>query len=114
MRSATMAEKADIKTTGADDDLERQMAELKRELANLRAALAERAQDVIGGVEGLYESAAERASRATQALRTQAGVVRDNPGTVSSAFVLGGIVGLLLGLALGRSEPEHRRWYERR
>lgn len=108
-----MADKADNKTSGADDDLERQMAELKRELANLRAAIAERAQDVVGGVEGLYDSAAEQASRAGQALRTQAGVVRDNPGTVSTAFIVGGIVGLLFGLALGGSEPPPRRWYER-
>jgi ElaB/YqjD/DUF883 family membrane-anchored ribosome-binding protein len=109
-----MADNADNKAAKADDDLEQQIAELKRELGNLRAAIAERAQDVIGGVEGLYDSAAEQASRATQALRAQAGVVRDNPGTISTAFVVGGIVGLLFGLALGRSEPEPRRWYERR
>jgi hypothetical protein len=101
-------------TARKDDDLAKQMAELKREFANLRAAIAERAQDVVGGVEGLYDSAAEQASRATQALRTQAGVVRDNPGTISTAFIVGGIVGLLFGLALGSSEPEPRRWYERR
>jgi hypothetical protein len=104
-----MADKADINTTGSDDDLARQMDELKRELGNLKAAIAERAQDVVGGVEGLYDSASEQASRATQALRAQAGVVRDNPGTVSTAF----IVGLLFGLALGGSEPPPRRWYER-
>ena len=111
-----MADNTDNRTTEqgvSDDDLAQQMAELKRELANLRAAIAGRAQDLVGGVEGLYDSAAEQASRATQALRTQAGVVRDNPGTVSSAFVLGGIVGLLLGLALA-SEAAPRRWYERR
>jgi ElaB/YqjD/DUF883 family membrane-anchored ribosome-binding protein len=100
-------------TVKADDDLKRQIVELKRELGNLRAAIAERTQDVIGGVEGIYDSAAEKASRATQAVRAQAGVVRDNPGTVTSAFVLGGIIGLLLGMALGRSEPASRRWYER-
>ncbi len=104
---------ADIKATGADDDLAKQVAELKREFANLKAAIAERAQDVVGGVEGLYDSAAEQASRAAQALRTQAGVVRDNPGTVSTAFIVGAIVGLLFGLALGSSEPPPRRWYER-
>ena len=98
----------------SDDELAQQMAELKLELANLRAAIAERAQDFVGGVEGLYDGAAEGASRAAQALRTQAGVVRDNPGTVSSAFVLGGIVGLLLGLAISSYEAPPRRWYERR
>lgn len=109
-----MADNAETKKTGADDDLAQEIAKLKREMANLRAAIAERAQDVVGGVEGLYDSAAEKASRATQALRAQAGVVRDNPGTVSSAFIVGGIVGLLFGLALGRSDPAPHRWYERR
>jgi len=102
---------ADDKTT---DDLAAETAELRREIARLKAAIAERAQDVVEGVEGLYDSAAEQASRATQALREQAGVVRDNPGTISSAFVLGGIVGVLLGLALSASEPASRRWYDRR
>ena len=106
-----MADKADNKTV---DDLAEETDQLKREIANLRAAIAERAQDVVEGVEGLYDSAAEQAARARQALRAQAGVVRDNPGTISSAFVLGGIVGLLLGLALAGSEPAPRRWYERR
>ncbi len=96
---------ADDKTTGTGDDLEQQIAELKRELGNLRAALAGRAQDVVGG-------AAEQASRAAQGLRTQAGIVRDNPGTVSTAFIIGGIVGLLCGLTMRDSEPP-RRWYER-
>ncbi len=110
-----MADKADNKTTDkAVDDLAEETAELKREIAKLKAAIAERAQDVVEGVEGLYDSAAEQAARAKQALRAQAGVVRDNPGTISSAFVLGGIVGVLLGLALANSEHASHRWYERR
>ena len=88
-----------------DDDMVQDISDLKREIANLKAAIAERAQDV-------YEGAADRATRATQSLRAQAGVVRENPGTVSAAFVLGGIIGLLIGMALGASEPP-RRWYDR-
>lgn len=90
-----------------DDELAQEIDHLKREFANLKAAIAERAQDVVDGVE-------ERASRATEALRAQAGVVRDNPGTISTAFVLGGIMGILLGMALSNWEQPPRRWYERR
>ena len=104
---------ADNKTDRTVDDLTEETDELRREIARLKAAIAERAQDVVEGVEGLYDSAAEQAARAGQTLRAQAGVVRDNPGTISSAFVLGGIVGVLLGLALSSSEPAPRRWYER-
>jgi hypothetical protein len=32
---------------------------------------------------------------------------------VSSAFVLGGIIGLLIGLAMGQSEQRSRHWYDR-
>jgi ElaB/YqjD/DUF883 family membrane-anchored ribosome-binding protein len=107
-----MAEDADKRI--GDDELTRQIAELKRELANLKAAIAERAGDVVEGVEGLYDSAAAQAERASQALRAQAGVVRDNPGTISFAFVLGGVIGLLLGMAISAAEPPTRRWYGRR
>ena len=107
-----------VAKAGGDDELAREIAELKRELGRLKQALSGRAEDFVEGVEGLYGSAAEGASRATQALKSQAqavsGVVRENPGTVSSAFVIGGIIGLLFGLALGASEPPPRRWYERR
>ena len=85
-----MADNAENKPTNDPE-----MDELRREIANLKAAIAERAEDV------------------TQALRAQAGVVRDNPGTISTAMIFGGIIGLLIGLALGQSEPSHRRWYQR-
>jgi len=71
-----------------------QMDELKREIAKLKEALAERAQ-------GVYDAAAE-------AVRSQAVVARDNPGTIATAVVFGGIIGLLLGYALGQSEPSTR------
>jgi F0F1-type ATP synthase assembly protein I len=98
-----MADNTDNKPNPSVDE---DMAELKREIANLKAAIAERAQDV-------YDSAAERASRTSDALRAQAGVVRENPATFSSAFVAGGILGLLIGMALGPSQPAPRRWYDR-
>ena len=99
---------------GAENELTQEIANLKREFANLKSAIAERAQDVVGGVGGIYEGAAAKASQATEALRTQAGVVRENPVTFSSAFLLGGVFGLLVGMAMNHWEPPPRRWYERR
>ena len=83
-----MADNTDKPATSRDEDLD----ELKREIANLKAAIAEQSEDV------------------SQALRDRARVVRDNPGTVSGAMVFGGVIGLLVGLALGdqlvKSHPD--------
>ena len=83
-----MADNADKPTNDAEMD------ELRREVANLKAAIAERTEDV------------------TEALRVRAEVVRNNPGTVSAAMVFGGVIGLLIGLALGQAEHGHRRWHD--
>jgi ElaB/YqjD/DUF883 family membrane-anchored ribosome-binding protein len=91
--------KATAGRTSADDDLARETDGLKRELANLRAVIAERADDAVAA-----------ASRATQAVVTP---IRENPGVVSSALVVGGIVGFLIGLAIGQSDQRSRHWYDR-
>jgi F0F1-type ATP synthase assembly protein I len=91
--------KATAGRTSADDDLARETDGLKRELANLRAVIAERADDAVAA-----------ASRATQDVVTP---IRENPGVVSSAFVVGGIVGFLIGLAIGQSDQRSRHWYDR-
>jgi ElaB/YqjD/DUF883 family membrane-anchored ribosome-binding protein len=72
---------------------------LRRELANLRAVLAERRDDMVAA-----------ASRGAQAVVTP---VRENPGVVSSVFVLGGIIGLFIGLAIGQSGERSRHWYDK-
>ncbi len=101
-----MADKSDDIAAGSADELTKEIANLKREISRLKGALSDRAEDVVGS-----------ASRAAQAVKTQAsavsGAVRENPGTVSSAFVLGGIVGLLVGMALSGSENSPRHWYDR-
>lgn len=81
------------------EDLDPETEKLRRELANLRAVLAERRDDMVSA-----------ASRGAQAVVTP---IRENPGVVGSAFVLGGIVGLLLGLAIGQSERNSGHWYDR-
>jgi hypothetical protein len=83
---------ADNPGTNGDDGL-------RREIANLRAVLAERKDDLVAA-----------ASRSAHAVVTP---IKENPGVVSSVFLLGGLVGLLLGLAIGQSEQRSRHWYDR-
>jgi hypothetical protein len=73
-----------------DDDLADETDGLQRELANLRAVLAERRDDLVAA-----------ASRGAQA-------VRENPGVVGSVFVLGGVIGFFVGLAVGQSDERSR------
>lgn len=90
---------ADNSTTAAgDDELTQEIARLKREVANLKSALAERADDIVQG-----------ASRAAEVV-TQP--IRNNPGTAGLLF--GGVVGMILGMALAQTmnQPAHR-WYDR-
>lgn len=101
-----MAEKTDDLAAGSADDLTREIANLKREIGRLKDAFTDRADDVVGS-----------ASRAAQAVRSQAsavtGAVRENPGTVSSAFVLGGIVGFMIAMAVSAAERSPQHWYDR-
>lgn len=88
---------ADGEVTGGDE-LAREIAQLKAEIGNLKAALAERADDLMQG-----------ASRAAEVV-TQP--IRNNPGTAGLLF--GTLVGLIAGMAIGqamRDEPRH--WYDR-
>ena len=114
------AAKASTKAAEYDDAIEtmqKQIGQMRREISSLKRSLAERAEEVVEDAEGWFDTASEGASRATRALRSQAqkvsGAVHDNPMTVSSALFVGGIIGLLMGMALGSSESSHRRWYER-
>jgi ElaB/YqjD/DUF883 family membrane-anchored ribosome-binding protein len=83
----------------ADDEQDDETDGLRRELANLRAVLAERRDDMVAA-----------ASRGAQAVVTP---VRENPGLVSSALIMGGTIGFFIGLAVGQSEERSRHWYDR-
>jgi len=94
------------KTDDTKEALKKQITQLKREVTRLNKQLSEQAEELVEDAAGWYDTASERASRATQALRSRAqtvsDTVRENPGTVSSAMLLGGAVGLLLGLVIGQ------------
>ncbi|MER8439144.1 hypothetical protein NKH36_20890 [Mesorhizobium sp. M1312] len=98
----------------AQEALEKQVAQLKREINKINRTLAERAEEVVEEATGWYDGAADSVSRTTQALRkrasTASGVVQENPGTTSAAFMLGAAVGLLLGLVLVAGDQRGDRW----
>ncbi|WP_246674591.1 hypothetical protein [Mesorhizobium sp. B4-1-3] len=123
-RGSTRAAKA------SENTMKKQIAELKRERNRLNRALAEQSENAAETAQGWYRSAADRAStlysgasdrasRAASQLRTQAHsvseTVQQNPGTFSTAMLIGGVVGLLAGMAISRnSDPEPdwlRRWH---
>jgi len=82
----------------SEDGLSDEIARLKREIANLKEALAGRADDFIQG-----------ASSAAQAVVQP---VKNNPGTFG--LIAGGLIGVLVGLAISEaSRSPDRHWYDR-
>ena len=106
---------AENNTSSVDDvrkDLEKQIADLKKEVTKLSKSLAERG-------EAAFDEASNRARAAAQQARTQAHVVteaiRENPGTaatvLSSAGIIGFVIGLVVGQALSSDDRRSHRWY---
>jgi ElaB/YqjD/DUF883 family membrane-anchored ribosome-binding protein len=104
-------------------ELEKQIADLREEVTSLSATLAERGQEfyerVSEGAGEVYEGASRRARSAARQARNQAyavsEVIKENPGTAATVLSSAGIIGFLLGLAVGQamSTPprSHSRWY---
>lgn len=104
-------------TDDTEAALRKEIASLKRQMRRMTSQLAEQAEEVGETASGWYDNAADRASRTTEALKTQAqtvsDTVRENPGTHSGALLLGGVVGLVVGLLLGQHDSRSNRWWER-
>lgn len=104
---------------GADDvneAMEKQIADLKRQISKINKTLSEQAADAVEEAQGWYDSASSKASKAASALRTQAQTVSDvaqeNPVTVSTAALAIGLLGFMVGLAVGQSSTSsHRYWH---
>lgn len=110
--------------TPAIDDiqktLEKQIAELRREITKINKSISARGAEMLDDASEqaseLYDTAANRASRTAQHLRSQAQAVsevaRENPGTTTALVGVIGLLGFLAGFAIGQSTNDtSRRWY---
>ncbi|MGB3386859.1 MAG: hypothetical protein WBA88_02635 [Pseudaminobacter sp.] len=112
-------------TSSKADDLQRaledQISELRDEITRINETIAERSASLVSGVKEkaseFYEDASDRATKATQQLRTQANTVsevaRENPATTTAVLGAVGLLGFMLGMVVGQSatQTHHRRWY---
>jgi ElaB/YqjD/DUF883 family membrane-anchored ribosome-binding protein len=113
--------KSDVpQSDDAQKTMERQITELRREITKINKTIAARSADLVNNASeqasDLYDTAAARASRTTQQLRTQAqavsDVARENPGTTTALVGVIGLLGFLAGLAVGQATSDTtRRWY---
>jgi chromosome segregation ATPase len=107
---------ADQKTVeDAAEGLEKQIAELKRQVGRINKTLSEQAAEAAEEAKGWYDSATSKASKAASSLRTQAQTVsevaQENPVTISTAALAIGFVGFMIGFACGQSTSNsHRYW----
>ena len=100
--------------------LEKQIAELRKEITTINKSISARGAEMLDDASeqasDLYDTAAARASRTAQQLRSQAqavsDVARENPGTTTAVIGVIGLLGFLAGLAIGQSMNDNsRRWY---
>lgn len=87
------------------DNTDFEAQRLYEQIADLKAELVE--------LSGRVQAGAEDAERA---IRPAIGVIKDNPGTVSSVAVAAGLIGVAIGYLLGASSHTQmvaptRRWY---
>lgn len=112
--------------SSADDlrkEMEKQIAELKKEVTKLGKSLSSRTsemyEDLRDDAGEAYDAASRRASGAARQMRHQAQAVseaiRENPGTAATVLSSAGLVGFLIGVAVGHmlagSGGQTRRWY---
>jgi hypothetical protein len=72
------------------DKNEFEVTQLQNQIADLKAELVELSGKLSNGADEVEKS-----------LRPSIGVIRDNPGTISSVAVTAGLVGLALGYVIG-------------
>lgn len=117
-----MADTNKSDTPNIDDiqkTLENQIADLRKEITKINKSISARGAEMLDDAgeqaSELYDTAASRASRTAQQLRSQAQAVsevaRENPGTTALVGVIG-LLGFLAGFAIGQSTNDtSRRWY---
>jgi hypothetical protein len=102
-------------TEETNEALEKQIADLRRQIGRINKTLSEQAAEAADEARGWYDSASSKASRAASNLRTQAHTVsevaQENPVTVSTAALAVGFVGFMIGFAVGQSSSSpHGYW----
>lgn len=110
----------------ADDlrkEMEKQIADLKKEVAKLGKSLSSRTGAMVEELRDdageVYDAASRRASGAARQVRQQAHAVseaiRENPGTAATVLSSAGLLGFLLGVVVGHmlssANGQTRRWY---
>ena len=92
-------------TNDIQQALEKQIADMRSELKRLSRTLAsqsgelrERAEDAMDDASGRLRQAAQTVRERGQAV---AETVRENPGTATTLFGTAGIIGILIGIAIG-------------
>ncbi len=85
--------------------LEKQIADMRTELKRMSRMLASRSDDLRERAEDAMDEASGRLRHAAQTVRERGQVmaetVRENPGTATTLFGTAGILGILIGIAIG-------------
>lgn len=98
---------------------DKQISELRREIGRINKSISERGGEILDDARQAaaeaYQTAPSRAARAARQLRTQAHSVseaaRENPRTATALLGAVGLLGFLLGVAVGRASSDPaRRW----
>lgn len=92
--------------------LEQQVADLRSELQRLTQSLASHSGDLRHSAENMIDDASGRILNAAQTMRQRgqavAETVKENPGTATTLFGTAGIIGILIGVAIGCALSDRR------
>ncbi|MFC0245706.1 hypothetical protein ACFOLL_02770 [Falsochrobactrum ovis] len=92
--------------------LEQQVADLRSELHRLTQSLASHSGEFRHNAENMIEDAHGRIVNVAQTMRERgqavAETVKENPGTATTLFGTAGIIGILIGIAIGSALSDRR------
>ncbi len=93
--------------------LERQVADMRTELKRLSRSLSQRSENWRASAEDAVDDASGHVRNAARAMREHghavADTVRENPGTAGALFGTAGVLGVLIGMAIGCALSNNRR-----
>ena len=99
-------------TNDIQQALEKQIADMRSELKRLSRTLASQSGELRERAEDVMDDASGRLRHAAQTVRERGQVVaetvRENPGTATTLFGTAGIIGILIGIAIGCAISDRR------